>query len=415
MKKLWIILSLMAVLTACSDDNKKLDEGDPFSPVTGLYIPLRADVGTQVTLQGKGFASDCEIWLQRNGGGKLRADVIQVDNSGVVFAVSGTNSGFYVIILVQGGKEYRIGGINLVATELEPADIEAYAVRGEMAPVVYPVSITGKTVGQPLFEMRSGYYFGTAVSSTDGKVYYSGFDSRYDEETHMTKMVYYIDYYDAQTGEKKGIPYARVNEYFAMGLIDNQLHLLLTADQQNFDLVKLSTDGTETRVHTYNLAALAGKIWSENLSFVHDPQRGVIYLDAYLKGSNPAGKTYILNLNTGEAKVMDGGSKRFSTVLAGNEVYFFCRESVDDDMYNTTVWHPVDPLNWSFNDPAAWVATLTETEFSAPFYNPEKNVFYGIGEDEVIYTWDLANPTTKPAQWVKSGCEFLFTINNVNN
>lgn len=414
MKKLWIIFSLLAVFAACSEEDRQLEDGAVFSPVSGINIPVRADVGAEVTIQGKGFASDCEIWLQLNGGNKVQARVIKVDDSGIVFSVSGANSGFYAVILVQGEKEYRIGGINLVATDLEPGQVEAYAVRGELAPVVYPVSITGKTVGQPLFAMRPGYYFGTVVSAADGKIYYSGFDSRYDEVTHMAKMVYYIDYYDIRTAEKKAISYARVNDYFAMGLIDGELYLLCTSDQENFDLVKLSADGNGEVTHTYNLAALAGKIWSEDLRFVHDPQRGVIYLNAYLKGANPAGKTYVLNLNSNVAKVMDGGSKRFSTVLVGSEVYYFCREMMDD-LYTTTVWHPSDPLDWQLNDPSALIGTLSGIEFSAPFYNPDKSVFYGIGADEVIYTWDPAHPTAKPTQWVKSGCEYLFTINNNNN
>lgn len=417
MKKLWIIWCLLAVFTACSDDNNTTDDRNPFSPLTGLNIPVRVNVGTEVHIQGEGFAPDCEIWLQLNGGDKIQATVIKVEKTGIVFTVAEASSGFYAVILVQGGKEYRIGGINLVANELSPELIEAYAVRGEMAPVVYPVSISEKTVGQPLFEMRPGYYFGSVVSAADGNVYYSGFDSRYDETTHMVKMVYYIDYYDFHTGEKRNIPYERVNEFFAMGLIDGELHILCTSDEQNFDLVKLAVDGQGTVVRTYNLGALAGRIWSEDLSFIHDAGRGVIYLNAYLKGAVPEGKAYVLDLNTGEAKVIDGGAKRFSTVMIEEEVYYFCRELTDEEqeIFTTTIFHPADPLNWGVNDVSAVVATLDNVSFGLPFYNAEKHVFYGIGDEEVVYTWDPATPTSKPSQWVKTGCEYLFHINNNNN
>ena len=415
MKNLWLIMCLLAVFTACSDEERVGDDGFLFTPITGLNIPVRVNVEEEVYVEGKGFAADCEIWLQLNGGDKIQADVVRVDENGVTFTVAVANSGFYAVILVQGGKEYRIGGINLVTNDLEPDQIEAYAVRGEMAPVVYPVSVSGKTVGKPLFEMRSGYYFGTAVSTAQGKVYYSGFDSRYDATTQMTKMVYYIDYYDTRTQKRGTVSTSRVNEYFAMGLIEDELHVLFTSDQENFDLVKLGDDGTSTLVHTFPLASLAGKIWSDGLTFVHDPQRGVIYLNAYLKGENPVGKSYVLDLNTGNAKVMDGGSKRFSTLLVDGEVYYFCRELMDEDNYMMTIWHPADPLNWNFNDPVALVGTLEKMEFNSPFYNSEKHVFYGIGEDEVIYTWNPASPTAKPSQWVKTGCEYLFKINSDNN
>ena len=88
---------------------------------------------------------------------------------------------------------------------------------------------------------------------------------------------------------------------------------------------------------------------------------------------------------------------------------------MDEDNYMITIWHPADPLNWNFNDPVALVGTLEKIEFNSPFYNSEKHVFYGIGEDEVIYTWDPASPTAKPSQWVKTGCEYLFKINSDNN
>ncbi len=415
MKNLWLIIYLLVVLAACSDEDHAKEEGFLFTPIAELNIPVRVNVEEEVYIHGKGFAADCEIWLQLNGGDKIQADMVRVDENGVAFTVAVANSGFYVVILVQGGKEYRIGGINLVANDLDPDQIEVYAVRGEMAPVVYPLSVSGKTVGKPLFEMRSGYYFGASVSTEQGKVYYSGFDSRYDAATQTSKMVYYIDYYDTRTQEKGAIPTPRVNEYFAMGLINNELHVLFTSDQENFDLVKLLDNGTSTVVHTFPLAALAGKIWSDGLTFVHDPQREVLYLNAYLKGENPAGKTYVLDLNTGNAKVMDGGSKRFSTLMVGNEVYYFCRELMDEDNYITTLWHPVDPLNWSFNDPGILMGTLEKIEFNSPFYNAEKQVFYGIGEDEVIYTWNPASPAAKPTQWVKTGCEYLFNINSNNN
>ena len=144
MKKLWIIVSFLVVWAACSDNGNPLEEANPFSPLTDLSIPVRAGVETEITLRGKGFTSDCEIWLQLNGGDKMQAHIVKVDDSGLTFTATEANSGFYAVILVQGGKEYRIGGINLIANDLEPEQVEVYAVRGELAPVVYPVSVTGK-------------------------------------------------------------------------------------------------------------------------------------------------------------------------------------------------------------------------------------------------------------------------------
>lgn len=416
MKKWFMIFCLLTVFTACSEDNELQQKDNPFSPVSDLKIPVREKVGTEILIKGEGFAEDCQIWLQLNEGGKFQTEIIKVDQEGVVFSIQSVKPGFYVVILVQQEQEYRIGGINLTTDDLDKDHIEAWCVQGETNPVVCPVNITDKIVGQPLFKLRPGYYFGTIVSAADGNVYYSGFDIRYDEVSQMTRTVYYLEYYSTMTGKQQSIPYEKVDQYFAMGLIDGELHVLRTENYKIFTLVKLKPTGEEILVKEFDFTPLGvQKIWNDTQRFDYDPRRNAIFLSIFTGGENPQNSVYVLNVVTaGVNAVATNGSERLATVVAGNDIYYFGRNG-DEDHYITRVFFPGDPLNWHLNDPEAYLTTLDGVDFSLPWYSASQNKIHGIGGDETVVTLDLSAPAATPRKWVKSGCVYLFDIDFKNN
>lgn len=418
MKNLFLIFCLLAAFVACSDDKEEMIDYDPFSPVTGIAIPTKENMNAEIAIQGRGFAADCEIWLQLNGGDKVQADIVKVDDKGVAFTVRDIKPGFYIVILKQDDKEYRIGGINLFSQELNETDIEAYAVRGEFAPAVYPISISRKTVGKSLFAMRPGYYLGTLAPAADDKIYYSGFASVYDPEAHSIKMEYYIEYYDIKTGKQQILPYANVNDYFAMGLIAGELHLLHTADQKIYTLSKLAADGSETIVQTFDFSVFGKqKLWNETGGFLYAPQQGVLIVCTYTGGEDRTYNTYALEMATGVIRENGKNSlERFATAIVDNRVYYFCRQYTEsNESYTTRILCPADPSDWTLNDPSALIATLKGTDLNLPIYCPEKKLIYGIGEDETVLTFDLVNPAVTPQKWVKSGCSYLFIMDSDNN
>lgn len=410
MKKYLFIFCLVAFLGACSDDNDKVLEKDPFLPVTGLDIPKKEFVETEVTIKGQGFMPDCEIWLQYNGGESTKMEVVSVTDAGVVFKVPLMDAGFYVVILKQEGKEYRIGGINLLLYNLTEEDIEAYGVYGDISADIRPVSISKKIVGQPIFKTREGYDFGGVVT-TPGKVYCSYYTPEWISQPgkpSMTLLKYNICVYDFATKELKTIELEHQYEYFAMGVIDGKLHLLLTSDYSIYRLVELDDDGNETPVMDFDLTAISGKRMSEfDNKFEYDEAGNNILLTGQsLSGSDLQQFAWALNLTTGEVR-SNGGDPTVHYFLVDCEGVFYCFARIGDDVFDTPVLRLKTPWEWSYNDASLKVGLLAGINFESPVYDPSKKVIYGVGEDETVMTFDPAKNTIVK-KWVKSGMMRVF-------
>lgn len=92
-----------------------LEEGapDPNAPVSSLLLPKDPlTVGEEVTIQGIGFAKDCEIWL-KVGEERQKMEIV-ASNKDVKFKLPVTLvSGVYLVILKQDGGEWVIGEITV--------------------------------------------------------------------------------------------------------------------------------------------------------------------------------------------------------------------------------------------------------------------------------------------------------------
>lgn len=114
MKRIWLMLVMICsvcAFTACSDDDdNENNEGNggtvtPVCPVTNVSIDkTTAQIGDQVILSGKGFATTAKLYLKKTEEIALKGIAITSDGSTVTFHVPEVEEGVYNIVLEQEGK-----------------------------------------------------------------------------------------------------------------------------------------------------------------------------------------------------------------------------------------------------------------------------------------------------------------------
>lgn len=128
MKKLIsMMLMLCAFITfsACSSD----DDG-PANPVTNPVIPASANIGSEVTIQGSGFATGQTLWLQPESGDAVNTNA-KMSANGATFTVPYTLSeGKVNIVLKSGNDSWTLGSMNLLVASLP---VSALNLPSEMA------------------------------------------------------------------------------------------------------------------------------------------------------------------------------------------------------------------------------------------------------------------------------------------
>lgn len=115
MKKLIsMMLMLCAVITfsACSSD----DDG-PSNPVSNPTIPQSAKIGSEVTIQGTGFAAGQTLWLVPEYGEAVNVNA-KMATSGAKFTVPYTlNKGKVDVVLQVENNKWTLGTMTLLAAE----------------------------------------------------------------------------------------------------------------------------------------------------------------------------------------------------------------------------------------------------------------------------------------------------------
>lgn len=115
MKKLIsMMLMLCAIITfsACSSD----DDG-PSNPVSNQVVPSSAKIGSEVTVQGNGFASGQTIYLQPEQGAEVNANAKMTSN-GATFTIPYTMTpGKVNIVLKVANDSFTLGSMNLLAAD----------------------------------------------------------------------------------------------------------------------------------------------------------------------------------------------------------------------------------------------------------------------------------------------------------
>lgn len=115
MKKLIsMMLMLCAIITfsACSSD----DDG-PSNPVSNQVVPSSAKIGSEVTIQGNGFASGQTIYLQPEQGAEVNANAKMTSN-GATFTIPYTMTpGKVNVVLKVANDSFTLGIMNLLAAD----------------------------------------------------------------------------------------------------------------------------------------------------------------------------------------------------------------------------------------------------------------------------------------------------------
>lgn len=115
MKKLIsMMLMLCAIITfsACSSD----DDG-PSNPVSNQVVPSSAKIGSEVTVQGNGFASGQTIYLQPEQGAEVNANAKMTSN-GATFTIPYTMTpGKVNVVLKVANDSFTLGSMNILAAD----------------------------------------------------------------------------------------------------------------------------------------------------------------------------------------------------------------------------------------------------------------------------------------------------------
>lgn len=408
MKKSTILFGLVMMLfIACSEDEVKTDETDPFLPITGLQIPKQELAGNEITLQGKGFDKDCRIQLQLNGGNVFDTEIVTRGEESLVFRTPLLETGFYVIILNQKDKTYRIGGINLTREGIAAGDIEAYGVLGEENSEVYPISISKKLKGELLFSLERGNTFCGGVVA-DSVWYYSNYYTKYDQNDYPIGQFYTIGAYDFRTKTNKTLQ-KDIAGFLAMGWMKGRLYIIQHSD--GVCRMKEWADGTFRE--TMNFSYRVGRLITINEGiFLYDEAHEALVMS----GRDLAGDTrkfvWVLDLVHPEIREIGGESEiNFRMEVCGGAIYFFGEKVIDRDkgVIDTYVLRPENPTQWLFSELTPEVI-LSNVAFSSPVYLQQNKVVYAIDDRETILTYDVQSKRLTGGKWVNSGMVGLFVL-----
>lgn len=133
MKKIYMMLLMICTVcafSACSDDDNKEDVPESGLPIANLKVPAFGEVGSDVTVRGRGFTAESKLFLQDLNGERTPVTIKTLTKEDLVFTVSEeVIGGTYTVILIQNG-EWELGGILLTAkspvSDLSvPADVAA--------------------------------------------------------------------------------------------------------------------------------------------------------------------------------------------------------------------------------------------------------------------------------------------------
>lgn len=124
MKKIWLMLLMVCTtlaFTACSDDD---NDAEPVCPVTGVSVPKTAEIGTEISVSGTGFAATAKLYLTNAAGVKTEVKKVEFSASGATLTVPmGLTEGNYTLVLSQNG-EWDLGKIELTAASLPVLGLE---------------------------------------------------------------------------------------------------------------------------------------------------------------------------------------------------------------------------------------------------------------------------------------------------
>ncbi|MGL5681587.1 MAG: hypothetical protein ACRDDZ_00865 [Marinifilaceae bacterium] len=409
MRKIIYLLILLLSIACTTEKNDAVYEY--VGPIAGLQIPKSHLSGTELRITGSGFVETSEILLQLNGADQAEVtERIQADEDGITVRIPSLQMGFYIILLRQDGKEYKIGGINLYTDEMLAEDVELYGIYGQRVLDIRPVSVSKRQIGEPLFSLPSDFMFGAGFMIGE-KLYYSYYDlGRIPNPGGIgSTMVgfYQLGCYNTQNTELKAIPWENPESYIAMGILKGKLHVLSTVDFKTYVLQSVSDDGDKEEIATFDFAHLGAELFLEqDGKFQYVESENAILVEGMMgRGEAIRYMACVLDIDAGTVRsVGEGGSLSYCSLIINQTVLYF---GVDEN--STTVFRIPDIYNWSFLDVSLRETVIKNHVLYSPIYSKDNGVVYMLRNEDVV----MYNPELKElvgGKWISSGLSAIMTI-----
>ncbi len=421
--KHWIFIWAMAVtlLAACSEDDNTVQTADPFLPVADLEIPTRQLSGTDITIHGSGFAEGCAIILQQNKGGRYATEIIeQTADHITIHPTQPLEAGFYIVILQQNEREYRIGGLNVYVDELTSDDIEIYAVGDDGSGLgIFPASATLQIRGDKILALDNDaqYYGALSIGST---IYYATFIVEWrllNGLPYSTYNLHSVGSYDMETDEQQTIFTDR--QMVAMGDINGTLHVIFYNSELSPQTYSLEKWNGERFENVKTFPAGGGDLLEINGgTFVYDEAANTIYMGMRNLAGDTESAAWYFDLDNSLELTKTGGTSdvNYYFVKCDDGIYVTGYRNTagedEDEHYEAYIFKPTNPGNWNFSTENKQV--FDNAMFTNPVYDPVRNVIYGFNDNETLVTYDIAAQAFSGGIWVNSGLYGIIPINQNN-
>ena len=241
MKKLIsMMLMLCAIITfsACSSSD---EENTPANPVSGVVVPSSAKIGSEVTLQGKGFANGQTLWLRNPSD---RADFVQLKptftSNGATFTIPyDSKEGTYQLVLDSSDNEWVLGTITLQAADCPVT-----------SPTI-PMEVALKSTEVTIWGMGFAQGDVIAVVPVDFAQ-----ESKNELPTTLTDNGVKVDFSNITNEDDYNVYLKRGNSTWLLGQTyiyqPRQIASITISDNQLLSMIGIPTDGTLTLNFEYN-------------------------------------------------------------------------------------------------------------------------------------------------------------------
>lgn len=413
MLKIILILSLIIICSCDREQDSEKDRADFW--IEDLQIPSEFKGDGEIVLKGKGFKTNCNLFLQLNGSTETKVSIVSVTDSTLIFNVSGMQPGFYFIWLEQDGQKQRIGAINLRTEKLQPDEIEAYGIYGQTTLDIRPISISKRVVGQPIVTIPADYEFGAVAVENNQRFYYSYFSIEMitnPDGSNSMKPFYKIAYYDINTSESAEVKWTNVKNYFAMGIINQKLHVLITTDNRTYSLMALTKSGEEQLITTFDFSSLgATPIWENDGAFNYHQESQTLLIEGTM-GVGVDVRKVALALSVNDKKIYDNGknsSVSYSSVVANDVIYYYCRYE-QNDLFTTSVLRINNPFDWNFSDQSLHEFEIERSALQNPVFDTSKQLIYAVEEEGDVVRYNIQTHTIEGGKWIKAGLSSIFIL-----
>lgn len=405
LKESFFILCITFALYSCSKDTTDDQQESPVTDVTLPPSEKPIKSGEPVTISGKGFTKQSEIWLRASiesrETGDVQATIIEVTSEYVRFTVPGTISGLQNILLKEAGKEYILGTLTFEERAPDPISSEKlYIVTSKDDSDNYAVyEIAGKETIK-IYSLQEGTDMIGAIS-IGSKVYYNTI-----EEDALTEGKSDLKYYDFQAKTETTIAKEWVGSGgVAIGVIDGKLHGIKYNTTKGFSLVSIADNGTETVISELGNPLAKSIRQSGDAIFDYEPVTKTIIIAGSLINKGNA-MTISFNLSNKTSKILSSEgiySEDLSYVVAENKIFRFLYK----DGVGTTISR-IDPQTL---DDIEIVKTTPQPLYSIVYMASSKLIMANTVKPSSIISFNpLTNEIINPVFETEDELDVMFAV-----